>query len=47
MWIIIIKGTAFAIGAAWDTKEDAERVAAGLVPQNGEEFEVVFQSASM
>lgn len=47
MWIIIVKGTPWAIGAAWDTKLDAEKAMDRLEPQNGEEFEVVFQSASV
>lgn len=46
MWIILVKGTELAIGAAWHHKEDAQKVADNLEPKHGEEFEVVFQEIS-
>lgn len=46
MWIILVKGTEFAIGAAWYSKIDAQKAADALEPKYGEEFEVVFQEAS-
>jgi hypothetical protein len=42
----MVKGTEFAIGAAWDTQFDAQRVADSLESKYGQEYEVVFQEES-
>lgn len=48
MWVIIVKGTEWAIGHTWYSKLDAQKAADKLAEEakHGEEYEVVFQELS-
>jgi len=46
MWIIRLVGTPFAVGAVYNTQEDADKAIETLNPKNGEKFESVFQQYS-